>query len=99
MPTAHKAYVAITLNIAPNDRPAAANVYAKYKPPFLQTVKGALSKQLLIRDEDLLVLHSFTDEVDAQAYLSSELFQQDVVTALKPLLQAAPDVRVYMGDH
>ncbi|MFG1755487.1 hypothetical protein [Streptosporangium sandarakinum] len=32
---------------------------------------------------------------DAQAYLSTELFTQDVVTALQPYLNAAPDVRIY----
>ncbi|NJO32334.1 MAG: hypothetical protein HC869_03605 [Rhodospirillales bacterium] len=89
------AYLEITLKIAPQDRAAAAAVYDRFKGPFLQKIAGAASKELLVRDEDVQVLHGFASKEDAQAYLASALFTQDVVTALKPLLQAAPEVRVY----
>lgn len=88
-------YLEISLDVKANDRPAAAAIYSKYKKPFLDTVKGAKSKELLIRDEDVQVLHGFDSVDHAQSYLSSSLFTQDVVTALKPLLQRAPDVRIY----
>ena len=36
-----------------------------------------------------------TTAADAKAYLASELFTRDVVGGLTPLLNSAPDVRVY----
>ncbi|MFE7331981.1 hypothetical protein ACFU8W_45315 [Streptomyces sp. NPDC057565] len=89
------AYLEITLQVDPTHRVAATGVYEKYKQPFLDTVPGALSKELLVRDEDVQVLHGFRTAADAQAYLASELFTRDVVGGLSPLLKAAPDVRVY----
>jgi hypothetical protein len=88
-------YLQITLDIAPHNRAAAASVYTKYKVPFLAQVKGAKSKELLLRDEDVQVLHGFDSVENVNAYLGSALFTQDVVTALKPLLQASPAVRTY----
>lgn len=88
-------YLQITLNIAAANRPAAAGVYQKYKAPFLNTVTGAKSKELLVRDEDVQVLHGFDTKESANAYLQGELFTADVVAGLKPLLDAAPDVRIY----
>lgn len=88
-------YLQITLNIAVANRAAAAGIYSKFKQPFLDTVAGARSKQLLVRDEDVQVLHAFDSKEHAMAYLQSEVFQADVVGGLKPLLAAAPDVRIY----
>ncbi|MGZ2359841.1 hypothetical protein LRE75_24560 [Streptomyces sp. 372A] len=65
------------------------------KQPFLDTAPGATTKDLLVRDEDVQVLHGFRTVADAQAYLASELFACDVVGGLSPLLKAEPDVRVY----
>jgi hypothetical protein len=56
---------------------------------------GAKSKDLLVRDDDVQVLHGFDSTANAEAYLKSSPFQSDVVTSLSPLLAAAPDVRVY----
>jgi hypothetical protein len=91
-------YLQINLDIAPKDRPAAAAVYNRYKDPFLSGVNGAKTKQLLVRDEDVQVLHSFDSVEHVNEYLSSALFTQDIVTALKPLLQASPAVRVYTAS-
>ena len=88
-------YLQINLKIAESDRPAAAAIYVRFKNAFLTQAKGARSKDLLIRDDDVQVMHGFNSVEDAQAYLGSDLFNQDVVTALKPLLQSAPDVRIY----
>jgi hypothetical protein len=92
---AEKAYLEITLKIAPQDRPAAGTIYAKYKKPFLSKISGAQSKQLLMRDDDVQVLHGFATRKQAEAYLSSDLFTKDVVVGLKPLLTADPEVRIY----
>lgn len=88
-------YLQITLKIAPTHRPAAAGIYQRYKAPFLDTVAGARSKDLLVRDDDVQVLHGFDTPEQANAYLRSRLFSADIVTALTPLLDAAPDVRIY----
>ncbi|MDZ5460737.1 hypothetical protein [Azohydromonas lata] len=90
-------YLQITLKIADANRAAAAGVYQKYKAPFLNTIAGAKSKELLVRDEDVQVLHVFDTQQNAQAYLASSLFTADVVGALKPLLDAAPDIRTYQA--
>lgn len=89
------AYLEITLKVSNENRPAAAAVYNKYKEPFLKQIKGAQSKQLLVREEDVQVLHGFVTVADAAAYLGSELFNQDVVKELSPYLEAEPDVRIY----
>jgi hypothetical protein len=95
---AEKAYLEITLKVDPQDRAAAGAVYAKFKQPFLSKVPGAKSKALLIRDDDVQVLHGFATRKQAEAYLSSELFTKDVVVGLKPLLKADPEVRIYSTD-
>jgi hypothetical protein len=95
METQNMMYLQINLNVNPNDRPAAAAIYNQFKRPFLEGISGARSKDLLIRDEDVQVLHGFDSVDQAKAYLSSKLFNDDVVTALKPLLQSPPDVRIY----
>ncbi|MFE7330345.1 hypothetical protein ACFU8W_36410 [Streptomyces sp. NPDC057565] len=89
------AYLEITLQVDPADRVAAVGVYQKYKQPFLETIPGATGKELLVRDEDVQVLHGFRSVADAKAYLESDLFTRDVVGGLSPLLKAAPDVRLY----
>jgi hypothetical protein len=95
---AEKAYLEITLKIAPQDRPAAGAIYAKYKKPFLSKISGAKSKELLMRDDDVQVLHGFATRKQAEAYLSSDLFTKDVVVGLKPLLTADPEVRIYTAN-
>ena len=89
------AYLEITLKVSTANRPAAAGVYTKYKDPFLKQIKGAKSKELLIREEDVQVLHGFASVADANAYLKSDLFTQDVVRELQPYLEGAPEVRIY----
>ena len=88
-------YLQINLNVAAKDRPAAAAVYSQFKGPFLAQIQGAKSKELLVRDEDVQVLHGFGSAESAQAYLASAMFNKDVVAALGPLLQSPPDVRIY----
>ena len=90
-----KAYLQISLNVNKENREHAAAVYYQYKIPFLETVKGALSKELLVREEGIQVLHGFEAARDAQEYLLSDLFNKDVVVALKPYLQYYPDIRIY----
>ena len=90
-----KAYLEITMKIEDSNRPAAAKVYTDYRQPFLDTIEGALTKNLLIRDEDVQVLHEFDSAEHAQAYLSNAMFQNDVFVGLKPLWSADPEVKIY----
>ncbi len=88
-------YLQITLQVADKNRQAAAGVYTKYKGPFLDTVAGAESKTLLVRDEDVQVLHGFSNKEAAEAYLTTDMFGNDVVGELGPLLDADLEVRIY----
>ena len=67
-------------------------MYKKYKAPFLSDIPGAKLKKLLIRNEDVQVVHGFDTVENAKGYLSSRLFNSDVVVALKPYLEGNPDV-------
>ena len=90
-----KAYLEITMYVSNSNRPVAAGVYNKYKQPFLDEIEGATSKELLIRDEDVQVLHGFKSEEEAQAYLKTDLFNNDVVKELSPLFDRAPEIKIY----
>ncbi len=89
------AYLEITLDVKAENRSKAGGVYVKYKSPFLEQIKGATSKELLLRTDDVQVLHGFESEADANAYLSTEIFQNDVVSELKPYLESDPEIRIY----
>jgi hypothetical protein len=60
-------YLEITMKVSATDRPKAGEVYSRYKPQFLATVRGARSKDLLLREEDVQVLHAF----DLRPYLQA----------------------------
>lgn len=90
-----KAYLQITMIINDSNRPAAAKVYNDYRQPFLDTIEGALTKNLLIRNEDVQVLHGFDSVEHANAYLNSDLFKNDVFVGLQPLWDKDPEVKIY----
>lgn len=90
-----KAYLQITMNIPEENRKAAAKVYSNYRTPFLNNIPGAETKQLLVRDEDVQVLHGFDSVEHAQDYLKSEMFTQHVFPELKPTWAADPEVRIF----
>ena len=90
-----KAYLQITLDIPDENRPTAAKVYNDCHKPFLDTIEGAASKNLLIRTEDVQVLHGFDSVEHAQKYLQSDMFKNDVFVGLQPLWKQDSDVRIY----
>jgi hypothetical protein len=90
-----KAYLDITLTITGTDRAVVAAVYNLYKAPFLKTIKGALSKELLAHAEDIRILHGFDSVGNAQEYLLSDLFNNNVITSLRPCLKGEPDIKIY----
>ena len=83
------------MKVTANNRPGAGAVYTKYRQPFLSNITGAKSKDLLLRNEDVQVLHGFDTKENAENYLGTALFKNDVVTALKPYLAADPEIRIY----
>ena len=88
-------YLHITLDVPTENRAAAAAVYERYRAPFLDTVAGAASKELLVSPEDVVVVHGFDTREHAEAYLGTPLFTREIAGALEPLLAAPPEVRVY----
>ncbi|WP_400244049.1 hypothetical protein [Methanobrevibacter smithii] len=90
-----KAYLQIIMKIDEENRSAAAKVYNDYRQPFLDNVEGALTKELLIRDEDIQVIHGFDSMEHAKAYLETDLFNNDVASGLQPTWAADPDIRFY----
>jgi hypothetical protein len=88
-------YLAITLQIPDANRAEAAKVYTTYRQPFLDRINGALSKELLVGHEDVVVLHGFDSVASAEKYLHSDLFTKDVVSGLTPWLTASPAIRIY----
>ena len=89
-----KAYLEITMVIDGANRPA-AKIYNDYREPFLKQIRGALTKELLIRDEDVQVLHGFDSVESAKAYLETDMFKNDVFVGLQPLWSGNPDVKIY----
>ena len=90
-----KAYLQIIIKVSEKNRGEAAGVYTKYKAPFLEQIAGAVSKELLVRDEDVVVLNGFTSTAEAEAYLKTDFFAKDIVGELSPLLDAEPEIRIY----
>lgn len=91
----NKALLEITMQVSEANRAKAGAVYQKYKGAFLAKVPGAESKELLLRREDVQVLHQFDSRESAEKYLGSPLFGVDVVGELMPLLAAEPEIRIY----
>lgn len=89
------AYLQITMKIPQENRAAAAKVYSDYRKLFLETIEGAVTKDLLLRDEDVQVLHGFDSAEHAEAYLESEMFKNDVFVGLSPLWTESPEVKIY----
>ena len=90
-----KAYLQVTMFINDNQRATAQAVYERYKEPSLKTIAGAESKELLVRSEDVEVMHGFDSLENAQAYLKSELFLNKVFPELKLTWSKDPEVKIY----
>ena len=96
---AETALLEITIKVAPENRAAAGAFCEKHDQPFLDDVPGTTAKRLLIRDEDVQVLHGFDSVAGAQAYQTSDLFTNHVLREPGPLLQGDPEVRNYSAHE
>ena len=65
------AYLEITMKIDEANRPAAAKVYTDYRGPFLETIEGALTKDLLIRGEDVYKRQTRLPAAEALAWAAA----------------------------
>lgn len=83
------------MTIPEENRVAAAKIYATYRQPFLDTIPGALTKQLLIRNENVQVLHGFDSVTHPKDYQTSEMFAKHGFSELQPIWSIDPDVRIY----
>lgn len=83
------------MTINPENRPAAAKIYFDYRQPFLDNIEGALTKELLIRDEDVQVIHGFDSMEHARVYPETDLFKTKMAPGLQPTWAAEPDIRFY----
>ncbi len=90
-----KAYLQITLKVNAVDKGAVSGVYHKFRALFLEQIQGATSIELLIGDEYIQLLHSFDTAEEAEAFLSTELYNNDMLVALKPFIVDTPEVRIY----
>ena len=71
------------------------DVFADQIDPILKNIQGAITKDLLIRKEDIQVIHGFDSVANAENYLLSDLFKNDVYIELKALWQTDPEVKIY----
>ncbi|WP_104381543.1 hypothetical protein [Sphingobacterium sp. HMA12] len=90
-----KAYLQITLKINNSDKGAVSGIYDKFRDSFLDQVKGATSIELLIGNGYIQLLHVFDTAEDAQAFLSTELYNNEILLALKSLMVDTPMISVY----
>jgi heme-degrading monooxygenase HmoA len=88
-------YLQITLNVSLHKRKDALAKYYLYRDTILQTVNGIKTMELLMREDDFQVLHIFDSKDNANAYQTSDFFINDVMGALKPLLEGDPYIRIY----
>lgn len=70
-------------------------MYFDYRQPFLNTIEGAMTKNLQVRNVDVLVLHGFDSKEHAEKYLQSDLFTKDVTVGLFPYFQTDPEIRIF----
>lgn len=80
-----KSHLEITMVVKEKNRESVSKVYYDYKESFLKSINGTLIKDLLVRDENIQVLHGFNSIKNVKAYLSSDMFKNDVFARLKSL--------------
>lgn len=93
-----KAYVVLTADVPADKRDSASRDYYMNKASFLNDIDGAVNKELLKRDQDLMIVAGFSSLDSANAFLSTELYQKDIFTGMKKYSSKEPVVQVYCVD-
>ena len=91
-----KAYLQITMQISEANRPAAVKVY-RLSPAVLDTIEAALTKDLLVRDEDVQVLHGFDSVERAKGLPGKRPVQRRRRNRLGPYVGRRPQHRRVRG--
>jgi len=89
------AYLQIVLKMNSSNRGELTSTYNKFKDLFQEQIKGAKTQELLFSDEDIQLLYGFDTFEDAEAFLSTELYNNVILVALKPLISNNPDIKIY----
>lgn len=91
-----RAYLVIMLNVRTDDIGATSSIHDKFKSSFLDQIRGGMSTEFLIGQNDVVLLNGFANAEDANAFLSTELYNNTILTALKPFLLDNPKNNIYM---
>ncbi|MGJ1290427.1 hypothetical protein I6I97_21535 [Sphingobacterium multivorum] len=89
------AYLQIVLKMNSSNRGELTSTYHKFKDLFREQIKGAKTQELLFSDEDIQLLYGFDTYEDAEAFLSTELYNNIILVALKPLISNNPEIKIY----
>lgn len=79
------AYLELTLMISMANRKAANEVFRKYKPLFLKSIKGATSAEVDVRPYEMRIVHGFDSLQSAIGYARHELLTSHISKRLRPL--------------
>lgn len=72
-----RGFLQVTLSIpAPRREKAISRIFLPARQHFLERVLGAVSMDMLVRDEDVQVLHGFDTYENARTYLNSGVFKE-----------------------
>ncbi|WP_312743435.1 hypothetical protein [Sphingobacterium multivorum] len=88
------AYLQIVLKMNSSNRGELTSTYNKFKDLFREQIKGAKTQELLFSDEDIQLLYGFDTYEDAEAFLSTELYNNIILVALKPLISNNPEIKI-----
>lgn len=88
------AYLQIVLKMNSSNRGELTSTYHKFKDLFREQIKGAKTQELLFSDEDIQLLYGFDTYEDAEAFLSTELYNNIILVALKPLISNNPEIKI-----
>ena len=89
------AYLQIVLKANSSSRGELTNTYNKLRDLFPEQIKGAKTQELLLSDEEVQLLYGFDTFEDAEAFLSTELYNNIILPALKPLISNNPEIKIY----
>ena len=93
-----RAYLQITLQISqPRREEAITKVYLPNRQRFLERVEGAVSMDMLVREEDIQVLVGFDTPENARAYLASSA-GKEITSQLAGYAKKEPVTAIYDVD-
>ena len=93
-----RSFLQITLVVpTPKREEAITKVFLPGRQRFLDRIPGAVTMDLLVREEDLQVLHGFDTMENASAYLKSPI-GKEILGQLAEISDGKPSIAVYNVD-